>query len=81
MVRARRCFLLLQAHLERAKLPISDYINDTKSVIENVPRLLAAMQFIAMDDRTAAGALDLICQFARAKQYLTTKSLVSRAIS
>lgn len=71
-----RCFLLLQAHLERAKLPISDYINDTKSVTENVARLLAAMQFIAMSDRTTAGTMELICQFARTKQFLTTMSLV-----
>jgi len=66
----------MQAHLERAKLPISDYINDTRSVTDNIPRLLAAMQFIASADRTTAGNLDLLCQFARTKQYLTTMSLV-----
>ena len=71
-----RCFLLLQARLEHAKLPISDYINDTKSVTENVPRLLAAMQFIALGDRSTTGTMELICQFARSKQYLTTLSLV-----
>ena len=72
-----KCFLLIQAHLERAKLPISDYINDTKGVIENIPRLLAAMQFIALGDRTTTGAMDLICQFARTKQFLTTMTLAN----
>lgn len=70
-----KCFLLLQAHLERVQLPISDYINDTKGVTENVPRLLAAMRFIAMGYRTTSGTMELICQFARTKQYLTTRSL------
>jgi len=65
----------LQAHLQRAKLPISDYVNDTKGVTENVPRLLAAMQFIALGDSTTSGALDLVCQFARTKQYLATMTL------
>jgi activating signal cointegrator complex subunit 3 len=37
-----KCFLLLQAYLEHASLPISDYVNDTKTVTENIPRLLAA---------------------------------------
>lgn len=72
---ASRCFLLIQAHLERAKLPISDYINDTKGVVENIPRLFAAMRFIALGDSSTAGIMDLICQFARTKQYLTTMTL------
>jgi hypothetical protein len=31
-----KAFLLLQAHFERAALPIADYINDTKSVLDQV---------------------------------------------
>lgn len=31
-----KAFLLLQAHLARCPLPISDYINDTKSVLDQV---------------------------------------------
>lgn len=69
--------MLIQAHLEGAKLPISDYINDTKSVVENIPRLFAAMRFIALGDKSTAGSMDLICQFARTKQYLTTRTLPS----
>ena len=72
-----RCFLLIQAYLEGAKLPISDYVNDTKGVVENIPRLLAAMRFIALGDKSTAGSMDLICQFARTKQYLTTTTLPS----
>ena len=67
--------MLIQAHLERAKLPISDYINDTKGVVENIPRLFAAMRFIALGDKSTTGIMDLVCQFARTKQYLTTMTL------
>ena len=47
-----KCFLLVQAYLEHAKLPISDYVNDTKSVVENIPRLLAAMAYIAAEEKS-----------------------------
>mmetsp|Transcript_45500 Transcript_45500/g.88876 ORF Transcript_45500/g.88876 Transcript_45500/m.88876 type:complete len:737 (-) Transcript_45500:102-2312(-) len=68
-----KCFLLLQAHLFRCELPISDYINDTRSVIDQVPRLLAAMQFIAEDDKhSVGGSLDVICLFAKVRQVLST---------
>ena len=32
--------LLIQAHLGRLQLPISDYITDTKSVLDNSLRIL-----------------------------------------
>ena len=72
-----RCFLLLQAFLERAGLPISDYVNDTKSVIENVPRLLAAMQYISEQECSTAGSFEMICQFYRTRQLLETRTKVS----
>lgn len=68
-----RCFLLLQAYLEDAKLPISDYVNDTKTVIDQIPRLLAAMQYIAIQETTAAGSFELACQFSRVRQILETR--------
>jgi activating signal cointegrator complex subunit 3 len=74
-----KCFLLLQAHLERARLPVSDYVNDTKSVIENVPRLLAAMHYIALQDATTSGSFELITQFSRTRQLLETRSTVSKS--
>ena len=70
-----KAFLLIQAYLGRVRLPISDYVNDTKSVVENVPRLLAAMEYIASSDTTVAGSFDLITQFARSRQYFETRSL------
>lgn len=71
-----RCFLLLQAYLQRAKLPISDYINDTKTVIDQVPRLLAAMQYIALQDETSAYNFDLMCQISRVRQIISTRTIV-----
>ena len=41
--------LLLQAHLSRLALPISDYVGDTKSVLDNSLRILQAMVDIAAD--------------------------------
>ena len=45
-----KCFLLLQAFIFKSKLPISDYINDMRTVVEQIPHLLGVMQFIALDD-------------------------------
>ena len=71
-----KAFLLMQAYLERARLPISDFVNDTKSVIDNVPRFLAAMQFIAGHEKEMPGSLELLTQFSRTKQFVETRSLV-----
>ncbi|KAG0246557.1 Sec63 Brl domain-containing protein [Mortierella sp. GBAus27b] len=38
-----KSFLLLQAHFERTKLPIADYITDTVSVLDQSVRVLQAM--------------------------------------
>jgi len=69
-----KCFLLVQAYLERAKLPISDYINDSKTVMSSVPRLLAAMQSIASQEESSDGSFDVLCQLVRAKQLISTRS-------
>lgn len=42
-----KTFLLLQAHFNRTPLPISDYINDTKSVLDQIPRVLNSFLDIA----------------------------------
>jgi activating signal cointegrator complex subunit 3 len=44
-----KTFLLLQAHIYRKELPISDYINDTKSVLDQSPRVLSALMDIAVE--------------------------------
>ena len=41
--------LLLQAHFARTPLPMSDYITDTKSVLDQAMRVLQAMVDIAAD--------------------------------
>jgi len=69
-----KAFLLVQAYLQRAPLPISDYINDTKSVTENLPRLLAAMEFIATDD-VAAGSFEVMTEFSRLRQVWSSRTL------
>jgi hypothetical protein len=66
----------LQAYLERARLPISDYINDTKTATDQVPRVLAAMHYIAAQDKSIASNFDLICQFSRVRQLISTRSIV-----
>merc|ERR1712151_232521 len=45
-----KCYLLLQAHIFHTQLPISDYVMDLYSIMEQVPRLLAAMEFICERD-------------------------------
>ena len=45
-----KAVLLLQAHFYRKPLPISDYINDTKSVLDQVPRVLNSMIDIAAEN-------------------------------
>lgn len=72
-----KCFLLLQAHLASVKLPVTDYITDTRSVLDQVPRLLAAMQYVALDDSKASGTFDLICVFSRVRQILQKKCMVT----
>lgn len=72
-----KCFLLVQAYLEGSPLPISDYVNDMKTVIENMPRLLAALQFIArQQERGAQGSFELMTQVTRTRQLLVSKSTV-----
>ena len=54
--------LLLQAHFARAALPMSDYITDTKSVLDQALRVLNAMVDVASDGGwlyTALGGMHL----------------------
>jgi hypothetical protein len=62
--------------IPQARLPISDYINDTRSVMDNVPRLLAAMHFIGSKEFQVEGFLEVVSQLFRTKQLLATKSTV-----
>ena len=71
-----KAFILVQAHLEYTKLPISDYLNDTKSVIENLPRILAAMSYIAAAECDVEGSFELLTQFSRIRQLLKARCKV-----
>ena len=44
-----KAFLLLQARMAHAPLPITDFISDTKSVLDNTLRMLNAMVDVAAD--------------------------------
>jgi activating signal cointegrator complex subunit 3 len=55
-----KTFLLLQAHFYRQPLPISDYINDTKSVLDQVPRVLNALIDISADEGQLPNVLTLM---------------------
>ena len=44
-----KAYLLLQAHFQQLALPIADYVNDTKSVLDQAPRIINAMVDISAD--------------------------------
>jgi len=52
-----KTLLLVLAHCCGLPLPISDYINDTKSVLDQLPRVLNACIDIAAEDE---GRLDVV---------------------
>jgi hypothetical protein len=64
-----KTFLLLLAHIHSIKLPISDYINDTKSVLDQFNRVLNAMIDIAGED----GLLAIVMLLAQVSQYVAQK--------
>ena len=65
-----KAFLLLQAHFFQVKLPISDYITDTKSVLDQAPRVLNGMIDVAAD----AGQLELALRLMRISQMIVQVS-------
>jgi len=76
-----KCFLLLQAFIFKSKLPISDYINDMRSVVEQVPRLLAAMQFVAFDDKGSSGNFGMFSCFPLVRRIFTTGVMIDTQTS
>ena len=62
--------------MEKARLPISDYVNDTRTVMDNVPRLLAAMLFIASREVKVEGSFEVVCQLFRAKQLIASRTIL-----
>ena len=52
--------LLLQAHFSRLVLPSTDYLTDTKSVMDNTPRVLQAMIDVCAESGWLASTLRVI---------------------
>ena len=61
-----KAFLLLQAYLYHVPLPIADYINDTRSVLDQVARVLNALIDIAADQ----GRLSIVLALMRLSQLI-----------
>ena len=76
-----KCFLLVQAFLFKAKLPISDYINDMRSVVQQIPRLLAAMQFVALDDKGSAGNFEMFSCFPIVRRIFSTGRIDAKPVT
>ena len=51
-----KTFLLLQARMKRVKMPLADYVNDLKSVLDQALRILNAIVDVAAD----AGLLSVV---------------------
>jgi hypothetical protein len=67
--------LYLQAFIFKSKLPISDYINDMRSVIDQIPRLLAAMEYIAQEDKGSAGSFEMFSCFSIVRRIFHTGTM------
>ncbi len=63
--------LLLQAHFTRTSLPISDYVNDTKSVLDQALRVLNAMADMAADE----GLLQTTLNIMRVAQMIVSATI------
>lgn len=61
-----KTYLLLQAHFYHIPLPISDYITDLKSVLDQAPRVLNGMIDVASD----SGFLELTLRLMRLSQMI-----------
>lgn len=71
--------LLLQAHMSRMPLPISDYVTDTKSVLDNSIRILQAMVDITADASwfsTCLKIMNLMQCLMQVLLYLISKFII-----
>jgi len=68
-----KVYLLLQGWLGRCKMPVSDYVNDTKSVVEQMGRMLAAMAFVTEGGGQKDGMLDVMVCIIGARQCLAQR--------
>lgn len=70
---------LIQAFIFKCKLPISDYVNDMRSVVDQIPRLLAAMEYVAQEDKGSAGSLEMFSSFPIVRRIFQTGVMTLRA--
>ncbi|GMH51646.1 hypothetical protein TrRE_jg2330 [Triparma retinervis] len=78
-----KAFLLVQAWLERGKkLPISDYTNDTRTVVDQLGRLFAAMLTITQEDGEGASncMLDVAYSILVAEQCVGARCYAGRGM-
>ncbi|CAG8549453.1 12440_t:CDS:10, partial [Cetraspora pellucida] len=83
-----KTFLLLQAHFARIKLPITDYVTDTLSVLDQAVRIAQAMIDISVERKTLATCLNIMTLLQCIKQarwpdessLLTLPGVVSQMI-
>eukprot|EP01031_Cornospumella_fuschlensis_P039650 gene39650-48269_t len=72
-----KTFLMLLAHMQRAPLPIADYINDLKSVLDQLPRILNAMVDVAGE----LGYMLCVRQLARLSQCISNAVSISSELA
>ncbi|KAM9852705.1 activating signal cointegrator 1 complex subunit 3 [Aulostomus maculatus] len=71
--------LLLQAHFSRAQLPCSDYITDTKTVLDNAIRICQALLDVAANEGWLVAALSIcnLVQMVVQGRWLHDSSLLT----
>ncbi|KAL6488712.1 hypothetical protein MHYP_G00024530 [Metynnis hypsauchen] len=71
--------LLLQAHFSRAQVPCSDYITDTKTVLDNAIRICQAMLDVAANEGWLVSALSIcnLVQMIVQARWLHDSSLLT----
>jgi len=70
-----KCYLLVIAYILRSPLPMSDYVNDTKSLLDQLPRLIGALQFILLNDTNTKWSFSLLGMLSKVKQVLNSRTI------
>ena len=68
-----KCYLLLQAFVNREKLPNHDYVNDTRTLVDQVPRFLSSMVYIAQNHTPSNGWFEILTAIIEAQQIFNTR--------
>ena len=68
-----KAFILLLCHLEQIPLPISDFVTDTTSILEQSVRLIQAMIDITVELNNVIALFNMILLLQRLKQGISLK--------